>query len=271
MRSLRHCLPLVSVLSSEHPKRSWPSTYGCRADCTNPGSSRSLGRPKKFLKISKSRMSMEKNHFYRFGSFRLDPAKRLLLRGQKPVSLMPKAFDTLLVLVENRNRLVGKEELMKTLWPDSFVEEANLAQNVAVLRKALGDSPEEHRYILTVPGHGYRFAAKVSEEIEDDEADLVIERHSRSRVLVEESGVRSGHAGILAIFSSVLKRRWNWILGGAAIVAFILAVVLRLTSHRPPPLGESDLVLVSDFVNTTGEPIFDGSLKQALKVKLSES
>jgi len=216
-------------------------------------------------------MALEKNHFYRFGSFRLDPAKRLLKRGQKSVSLMPKAFDTLLVLVENRNRLVGKEELMKTLWPDSFVEEANLAQNVAVLRKALGDSPEEHRYILTVPGHGYRFAAKVSEEIEDDEADLVIERHSRSRVLVEESGVRSGHAGILAIFSSVLKRRWNWILGGAAIVAFILAVVLRLTSHRPPPLGESDLVLVSDFVNTTGEPIFDGSLKQALKVKLSES
>ena len=213
-------------------------------------------------------MALEKNHFYRFGSFRLDPAKRLLRRGKNPVPLLPKAFDTLLVLVENRDRLVGKEELMKTLWPDSFVEEANLAQNVAVLRKALGDS--EHRYILTVPGRGYRFAAKVNEEIEDDEADLVIERHSRSRVLVEESGVRSGHPEILAIFSSLLKR-WNWILSGAVIVAFVLAVVLRLTSHRPPPLSESDLILVSDFVNTTGEPIFDGTLKQALKVKLSES
>src|SRR5215468_8713672 len=213
-------------------------------------------------------MALEKNHFYRFGSFRLDPAKRLLRRGKKSVPLLPKAFDTLLVLVENRDRLVGKEELMKTLWPDSFVEEANLAQNVAVLRKALGDS--EHRYILTVPGRGYRFAAKVNEEIEDDEADLVIERHSRSRVLVEESGVRSGHPEILAIFSSLLKR-WNRILGGAVIVAFVLAVVLRLTSHRPPRLGESDFILVSDFVNTTGEPIFDGTLKQALKVKLSES
>src|SRR5262249_40395640 len=93
---------------------------------------------------------------------------------------------------------------------------------------------------------------------------------SRSRVLVEESGVRSGHPEILAIFSSLLKR-WNWILSGAVIVAFVLAVVLRLTSHRPPRLGESDFILVSDFVNTTGEPIFDGTLKQALKVKLSES
>src|SRR5713101_6612479 len=135
-------------------------------------------------------MPLEKNHFYRFGSFRLDPAKRLLLRGQKSVPLMPKAFDTLLVLVENRDRMVGKEELMKSLWPDSFVEEANLAQNVAVLRKTLGDSPEEHRYILTIPGRGYRFAAKVNEETEEEETDLVVERHSRSRVLLEESTVR---------------------------------------------------------------------------------
>ena len=140
---------------------------------------------------------MEENHFYRFGSFWLDPAKRILLRGQKPIPLMPKAFDTLLVLVQNRERMVGKEELMKALWPDSFVEEANLPQNVAVLRKALGDSPGEHRYILTIPGRGYRFAAKVSEETEEENTPPVVERHSRSRVTIEESrcpDVRT-HAG----------------------------------------------------------------------------
>src|SRR5215471_1277283 len=124
-------------------------------------------------------MPLEKHHFYRFGSFRLDPAKRILLRGQKSVPLMPKAFDTLLVLVQNRERMVGKDELMKALWPDSFVEEANLPQNVAVLRKALGDSPREHRYILTIPGRGYRFAAKVSEETDEESTPLVVEHHSR--------------------------------------------------------------------------------------------
>jgi eukaryotic-like serine/threonine-protein kinase len=216
-------------------------------------------------------MPLEKNHFYRFGSFRLDPAKRLLLRGQKSVPLMPKAFDTLLVLVENRDRMVGKEELMKSLWPDSFVEEANLAQNVAVLRKTLGDSPEEHRYILTIPGRGYRFAAKVNEETEEEETDLVVERHSRSRVLLEESTVRKPRPAIFVAFSNLLKRRGSWIVGGIALAVFILVVVWLWTLHRPPPLGESDFILVSDFVNTTGEPIFDGSLKQALKVKLSES
>ena len=214
---------------------------------------------------------MEKNHFYRFGSFRLDPARRSLLRSQKSVPLMPRAFDTLLVLVQNRDRMVGKEELMKTLWPDSFVEEANLAQNIAVLRKALGDSPEEHRYILTIPGRGYRFAAKVSEETEEEDTDLVVERHSRSRVMLEESTVRSAHQKTLAALANELKRPRNWIVAGAAVVVFLSIVLSRRAFHRPPPLGESDSILISDFVNTTGEPIFDGPLKQALKVKLSES
>lgn len=216
-------------------------------------------------------MALEKNHFYRFGSFRLDPAKHLLLRGQKPVPLMPKAFDTLLVLLENRDRMVGKEELMKLLWPDSFVEEANLAQNVAVLRKALGDSPEEHRYILTVPGRGYRFAAKVSEEAEDEDTDLVVERHSRSRVTLEETPLRKPHSTTLVAFATLLKRTRNWIIGIVAITALLLVLLWRVTWHKVLPLAESDSILVSDFVNTTGEAIFDGPLKQALRVKLAES
>src|SRR5262249_32850630 len=156
---------------------------------------------------------------------------------------------TLLVLVQNRDRMVGKEELMKTLWPDSFVEEANLAQNIAVLRKALGDSPEEHRYILTIPGRGYRFAAKVSEETEEEDTDLVVERHSRSRVMLEESTVRSAHQKTLAALANELKRPRNWIVAGAAVVVFLSIVLSRRAFHRPPPLGESDSILISDFVN----------------------
>ncbi len=106
-------------------------------------------------------MSSQINRLYEFGPFRLDPRKRLLLRENEPVSLTPKAIETLIVLVENRGHVVSKDDLMKALWPDSFVEEANLSQNIFMLRKALGD--QEKRYILTVPGRGYQFVASVEE------------------------------------------------------------------------------------------------------------
>lgn len=101
--------------------------------------------------------------FYEFGSFHIDSTKRLLLRDDQVVPLKPKAFETLLLLVQNRERMMGKDELMKVLWPDTFVEEANLTQHISLLRKALGDSPSEHRYIVTAPGRGYRFVAEVRE------------------------------------------------------------------------------------------------------------
>lgn len=178
-------------------------------------------------------MRLEKNQFYQFGSFRLDPAKRILLRGQKPIPLMPKAFDTLLVLIENRDRLVCKEELMKALWPDSFVEEANIAQNVAVLRKALGDSREEHRYIVTIPGRGYRFAASVTEQRESEETDLLVERHSRSRVVIEEASSTDVPVQPAKPSLAPAKRPRRWLVLSACAVALLAAYWLRPT--YPPP------------------------------------
>jgi len=99
--------------------------------------------------------------FYEFSSFRLDAARRVLFMRGTPLLLPPKVFNTLLILVERRGQLVEKDELMKLLWPDSFVEEANLTQNVSLLRKLLGEGPNDHRYIVTVPGRGYRFVAEV--------------------------------------------------------------------------------------------------------------
>jgi DNA-binding winged helix-turn-helix (wHTH) protein len=139
-------------------------------------------------------MDKKTGHFYAFPPFRLDARKRLLLRDNQPVPLTSKAFDTLLLLVQNGQRVMEKDELMKLLWPDSFVEEANLAQNISMLRKALGETPNEHRYILTVPGRGYQFVAEVKEG--DDEvvagpssADegLIVEKKTISRVIVEET------------------------------------------------------------------------------------
>jgi DNA-binding winged helix-turn-helix (wHTH) protein/Tol biopolymer transport system component len=98
---------------------------------------------------------------YEFGPFRLDAAQRLLLRDDRLVPLQPKAFETLLVLVRNSEKVVLKDELLNTVWADTFVEESNLTQNIFVLRKALGEPEGGRRYIITVPGRGYRFAETV--------------------------------------------------------------------------------------------------------------
>src|SRR6266496_3249506 len=106
-------------------------------------------------------MSLLINHFYRFGEFTLDADQGVLLREGKPLPLTPKVFDTLLILVENSGRLVMKDELMNQLWPDTFVEEANLAFNIQQLRKALGDDARHPNYIETLARRGYRFIMPV--------------------------------------------------------------------------------------------------------------
>ncbi|MEO7673911.1 MAG: winged helix-turn-helix domain-containing protein [Pyrinomonadaceae bacterium] len=109
-------------------------------------------------------MHGEKTHFYDFKSFRLNLGERQLLNAKAPVSLTPKAFDVLAVLVEHAGHLVEKEELMQLVWPNSFVEEANVARIVHTLRKALGDDGNGNSFIETVPTKGYRFVAEVSKE-----------------------------------------------------------------------------------------------------------
>lgn len=123
-------------------------------------------------------MSVESRHIYEFGPFSLIPSERQLLRDKAAVSLKPKVFDLLVVLVENSGRLIDKEELMKRIWPDSFVEEANLSVTVSALRRALGEGPEDNRYVETVPRHGYRFVAEVtecSEKIANSETPAKVE------------------------------------------------------------------------------------------------
>ena len=108
-------------------------------------------------------MSQPINYVYEFGRFRLDVAERRLLRDGEAVQLTPKAFELLLALVQNHSHLLEKDELLKRVWPDSFVEEANLSYNVSLIRKALGEGENGQRYIETVPKRGYRFVAVVRE------------------------------------------------------------------------------------------------------------
>ncbi len=93
---------------------------------------------------------------YELGPFRLDPTEHLLLREGKPVPLTPKAFEILLILVENGGHVLSKGRLLNEVWPNTFVEEATLAQNIFTLRKALGEGPNGEQYIETIPRRGYR-------------------------------------------------------------------------------------------------------------------
>lgn len=110
-------------------------------------------------------MSKSTKHLYQFGSFSVDVREGLLRRGEELVPLTPKAFETLLALIENSGHMLSKEELMRRVWPDSFVEENNLSQNISLLRRALQTSDHEAvKYIETIPKRGYRFAINVSEQ-----------------------------------------------------------------------------------------------------------
>ena len=118
-------------------------------------------------------MSLPENKFYAFGDFRLDSGKRLLFDGSgEVVPLMPKAFDTLLYLIQNSGRIIEKDEILSSVWADTVVEENNLTQNISVLRRIFGEKPGEHRYIVTVPGRGYKFVAAVGDLPEDDQSEI---------------------------------------------------------------------------------------------------
>ena len=137
----------------------------------------------------------EGNHtIYEFGPFRLDARKRLLWRNGDIVALKPKAFDTLLALVERGGHVVEKDELMKRVWPDTVVEEGNLTFNISSLRKALGDDPRLHQYIVTIPGEGYQFVAGVRTAGFDE-----LEVRERHRISIEEV---EGGVGIAQVVSN---------------------------------------------------------------------
>lgn len=123
---------------------------------------------------------------YEFGRFSVDAAERLLFDGQATIPLAPKAFDTLLLLIENCGHVLSKEEIMEQVWADSFVEENNLAQNISILRKALGEGVQGAKFIETVSKRGYRFIAPVSKATGDDRNLLTVER-TVARITIEET------------------------------------------------------------------------------------
>ena len=135
------------------------------------------------------------SRIFEFGPFRLDTAERVLQRNGRPVPLTLKAFDLLLLLVENSGHLVEKDELMNRVWAGSIVEEGNVKVTIAMLRKALEDNTGGLRYIETVPRRGYRFVADVR-EISDETVDLVIHERRRETLTIDEVGVVNGQPAV---------------------------------------------------------------------------
>jgi eukaryotic-like serine/threonine-protein kinase len=188
---------------------------------------------------------------YQFGPFRVDPDKQTLLRDGEPIALAPKTFQLLLVLLRHGNEIVTKDELMKAVWPDTFVEETNLTRNIFTLRKALGET-ELDRYIVTVPGQGYRLAAPAS-LFAEPEVSIAVAEHAKVQVRIEDT------------------RGWKWIAIVAMLLLVLGAVTWRVFLHRSPVLGEKDTIVLADFSNSTGDPVFDDTLRQGMAVELDQS
>ncbi len=192
---------------------------------------------------------------YRFGEFVLDPSRRTLFRADSPISLTPKAFDVLLFLVQNPNRLVTKEELLQAVWGDTFVEEGNLTQYISHLRKALGDNSEDARLIATIARKGYQFTGNVVAVGETP----AISKPTAVRIPATESRQTDTPPVLeFAAKEAVPKAQEFW--RRAAVVVAASAVILVAGGYiswrqfRSTPLPRRVMIAVLPFENLTGDP-----------------
>lgn len=217
---------------------------------------------------------------FAFGAFQLDATRRLLTRatGGEAVPLTPKAFELLLILVESRGSLVTKADLMNRMWPDSFVEEGNLTQTVSVLRKALGEQPHEHHYIVTEPGQGYRFVAEVREaaaESADEWAEEILVDSPDTRTEKrEESEPKITAVPMPTSVPSVVGRKWFIAAAVVLVSVSLLALTYWLTRPAAPPkaITEVKSIAVLPFKNIGGkadEEYLGQGLAEVLITKLS--
>jgi DNA-binding winged helix-turn-helix (wHTH) protein/tetratricopeptide (TPR) repeat protein len=206
-------------------------------------------------------MPPETKVLYEFGRFRCDPREHLLLCEGKPVSLSPKSFDILVALVQSKGRLLTKDELMRQIWPDSFVEEANLTVNISALRRTLGRLPAGQHYIETVPKLGYRFAAPVTEHRDENETVPAPQVPAEKKTASEIAA------------ASPVSARWfrRWWLPAAVPFLVTILVAAMLVFRAPAKLSDKDMIVLADFANSTGDSVFDDALRQGLSSQLEQS
>jgi Tol biopolymer transport system component/DNA-binding winged helix-turn-helix (wHTH) protein len=178
---------------------------------------------RKFQGSSEDAIFAGLQHPYRFGEFTVDAEQKVLFRNSAPLPLTPKAFDTLLILVENAGRIVEKEALMNRVWPDAFVEEANLTYNIQQLRKTLGDNARKPVFIETVARRGYRFIAQVSETSDQQAGDRTNGRHLEKRIIGIEKGYGLQPEGLSQSLNQALPQRFRFIVVFSILIALVVA------------------------------------------------
>jgi DNA-binding winged helix-turn-helix (wHTH) protein/tetratricopeptide (TPR) repeat protein len=228
-------------------------------------------------------MSMQTGGIFQFGEFQIDARARTLRRKEKIVALSLRAFDVLLYFVQNPGKVLTRDELLKNVWPDSFVDENSLAQSISTLRRALDEKPGDNSYIVTLTGRGYQFVAPVqvlapSVDIVPDAATaagnspggmIFQQRTVRTSVITEEKA-SSGSAAALEAPAIGISRLGK-IAVGIFSVSLLVAGALYYRSHQGKPLTEKDIIVLADFSNTTGDAVFDDALKTALNISLRQS
>ncbi len=203
--------------------------------------------------------SLKTQNIHSFGEFTLNTAERTLQRSGQPLSIAPKALEVLIVLVENRGRIVEKDDLMKKVWPGTFVEENNLAFNVSVLRRLFGESGESPNFIETVPKRGYRFIGEVVPISSGQPAPAAAAMDPMPDPM---PGTTTGSRPNGLTRPRVLL---------VALVAVTVAGVFAYSNRRPRHLTDKDTIVLADFVNKTGDPVFDETLRQGLAIQLEQS
>ena len=203
-------------------------------------------------------MSNTVKHLLEFGPFRIDPEQRRLFRDQQPVPLSPKAFDLLLLLAERSGQVVLKDDLMRWLWPDTFVEESNLGQHIFQIRKALGEQAQDPIYIATVSGRGYRFAQKVRIISPEIEEETILE--SRSRLVIEEETMSDGTP------AWAVKLRGLLVAVVAAGMVTVMAVAWLLRPLAPLP----KVLAVRQITHTGGAQPYTRVLTDGSRVYFAE-
>src|ERR1700690_446686 len=211
-------------------------------------------------------------NLYRFGQFALDPGRRTLSRADSPVALTPRAFDVLLFLVQNPNRLVTKEELLQAVWGDTFVEEGNLTQYISHLRKALGGNAEDTRLIVTIARKGYQFTARVTVE---EPADIA--KHATLQAAAIETSKTDARPVEFPTREKVIKsppprRRLRKWFSAAALLAVIATAFWLYRSYRHRvTLSATDTIVLADLKNETSDPVFDDALDTALRYDMEQT
>ncbi len=229
-------------------------------------------------------MDDHSKHFYEFGRFRLNPGDRLLLRDQEIVQLTPKVFDILLALVESSGQVISKDGLMKKVWPDSFVEEGNLTQNISLLRKALGEGHNGHQYIETVARRGYRFVAPVRESWDEGidsvrdktlNGDAVIAEPARA-ALHQSDAAEVTNAGVVEYVTTGARRHRQAVFASLLGLAIAAAGIIYFIGDGKSVDGSSSVIesiAVLPFVNEasdTDAEYFSGQITQSLINSLSQ-